>query len=76
MSKNSSIKVTTFIAAGILLFNSVFGGAIVAKASDQETRTPIKHVVVIFQENVSIDHCFGTYPNALNATGETKFTAL
>ena len=28
------------------------------------TSTPIKHVVVIFQENVSFDHYFGTYPNA------------
>jgi len=24
----------------------------------------IKHVVVIFQENVSFDHYFGTYPHA------------
>ena len=29
-----------------------------------ETTTPIKHLVVIFQENVSFDHYFGTYPNA------------
>jgi phospholipase C len=28
--------------------------------------TPIKHVVVIFQENVSFDHYFGTYPNTNN----------
>jgi len=28
------------------------------------TTTPIKHVVVIFQENVSFDHYFGTYPHA------------
>jgi len=28
------------------------------------TATPIKHVVVIFQENVSFDHYFGTYPHA------------
>ena len=28
--------------------------------------TPIKHVVVIFQENVSFDHYFGTYPYAAN----------
>ena len=27
-----------------------------------ETATPIKHVVVIFDENVSFDHYFGTYP--------------
>jgi phospholipase C len=34
----------------------------------------IKHVVVIFDENVSFDHYFGTYPNAAN-TGGTPFTA-
>jgi phospholipase C len=39
------------------------------------TRTPIEHVVVIFQENVSYDHYFGTYPNAANAPGETPFQA-
>ncbi len=33
------------------------------------TATPIKHVVVIFQENVSFDHYFGTYPNATNTSG-------
>ena len=35
----------------------------------------IKHVVVIFGENISFDHYFGTYPNALNLPGETAFTA-
>src|ERR1700742_5088730 len=35
----------------------------------------IKHVVVIFGENISFDHYFGTYPNALNNPGETPFTA-
>ena len=39
------------------------------------TATPIKHVVVIFQENVSFDHYFGTYPKALNLSGETPFVA-
>jgi phospholipase C len=34
----------------------------------------IKHVVVIFGENISFDHYFGTYPNAAN-TGGTTFTA-
>ena len=38
------------------------------------TATPIKHVVVIFQENVSFDHYFGTYPLATNTDGST-FTA-
>jgi phospholipase C len=40
------------------------------------TDTPIKHVVVIFQENVSFDHYFATYPHAYNKTpGEPKFFA-
>ena len=39
------------------------------------TTTPIKHVVVIFQENVSFDHYFATYPDAANLAGETRFTA-
>lgn len=40
------------------------------------TVTPIQHVVVIFQENVSFDHYFGTYPNATNPDGEPQFKAL
>jgi phospholipase C len=39
------------------------------------TSTPIQHIVVIFQENISFDHYFGTYPNALNPQGEPQFTA-
>jgi len=40
------------------------------------TATPIKHLVVIFQENVSFDHYFGTYPYAVNAAGEPTFYPL
>jgi len=39
------------------------------------TATPIKHLVVIFQENVSFDHYFGTYPVAANPAGEPVFHA-
>jgi phospholipase C len=46
----------------------------VAKAAPV-TATPIQHLVVIFQENVSFDHYFGTYPRATNPPGEPKFTA-
>jgi phospholipase C len=38
------------------------------------TATPIKHLVVIFDENISFDHYFGTYPNATNPAGEPSFT--
>ena len=37
------------------------------------TKTPIKHLVVIFNENESFDHYFGTYPNAMNVDGEPRF---
>ena len=42
--------------------------------NEPRTATPIKHVVVIFGENISFDHYFGTYPKAQNNSGETPFT--
>jgi phospholipase C len=39
------------------------------------TATPIRHLVVIYQENVSFDHYFATYPKAANPAGEPAFTA-
>ena len=40
---------------------------------DFPTTSPIKHVVVIFQENVSFDHYFATYPNAKPNNDGTRF---
>ncbi|MBU6463133.1 MAG: alkaline phosphatase family protein [Bradyrhizobium sp.] len=37
------------------------------------TKYPIKHLVVVFNENRSFDHYFGTYPNAMNPEGEPPF---
>src|SRR5215470_14914269 len=37
------------------------------------TETPIKHLVVIFNENRSFDHYFATYPNAGNPSGSIPF---
>jgi phospholipase C len=45
-------------------------------AESYPTTTPIKHLVVIFQENVSFDHYFATYPNATNPASEPQFTSL
>ena len=47
-----------------------------ANAANPKTATPIKHIVIIFGENQSFDHYFGTYPNALNPKGEPQFHAL
>lgn len=53
------------------------GAAPTARAATlDDARTAIRHVVVIFQENVSFDHYFGTYPHALNGPGEPVFHAL
>jgi phospholipase C len=50
--------------------------AAVATATDAVApTTPITKVVVIFQENVSFDHYFATYPVAANPAGEPAFLA-
>jgi len=41
----------------------------------KQTTTPIKHLVVIFQENVAFDHYFATYPKAANPSGEPHFSS-
>jgi phospholipase C len=49
-------------------------GAAASLGSEQTdiatTTTPIKHLVVIYQENASFDHYFGTYPLAANPSGD------
>jgi phospholipase C len=37
------------------------------------TSTPVNHLVIIFQENVSFDHYFGTYPHVTNGANGSKF---
>jgi phospholipase C len=44
-------------------------------AAGTPATTPVRHLVVIFDENVSFDHYFGTYPYALNPKGEPAFHA-
>jgi len=76
--------VTMVCLAGIVLNPGTMGAAGRGKPSAAQgpavkrfaTATPIQHIVVIFQENVSFDHYFATYPNAANPSGEPQFTAL
>src|ERR1700685_1868627 len=66
------------VVTALSLVSSFSAGAFAQPNSDGEdykAKTPIKHVVVIFQENISFDHYFGTYPNATNPKGEVKFKA-
>lgn len=44
-------------------------------ATKPKTATPIRHLIVVYDENVSFDHYFATYPQAANPPGEPAFTA-
>jgi phospholipase C len=61
--------------ATLLVAGQMAGPATVQAQSYGSTSTPIKHLVVIFDENISFDHYFGTYPNATNPPGEPAFYA-
>lgn len=67
----ASRKALAFLMALIIIASTT-----PAFAASENTATPIQHLVIIFQENVSFDHYFGTYPVALNPPGEPKFVAL
>lgn len=71
MHKPPAFWVTLLLSAGCMA-NPL---AASAQADFSHTATPIKHVVVIFGENISFDHYWGTYPYATNPSGEPRFTA-
>ncbi|MFA7240770.1 MAG: alkaline phosphatase family protein [Sulfuricellaceae bacterium] len=50
--------------------------SVLIPAYGKESATPIKHLVVLFQENNSFDHYFATYPKAANPPGEPAFNAV
>jgi phospholipase C len=67
-------------ALGAAAVVSCVGSAALAQSpsyywNHNETATPIKHLVVIYDENVSFDHYFATYPRATNPSGEPFFMA-
>src|SRR5215468_3081198 len=58
------------VAALIAFAGTAAAGTGAQIQANGSTATPIKHLVVIFQENVSFDHYFGTYPTATNTSGQ------
>ena len=69
----------TLVGVAMMLLIASSGAFVPAKAargsSTATTNTPIKHLIILFQENVSFDHYFGTYPNATSPSGQPKFVA-
>jgi phospholipase C len=74
--RGALVAASALALAGFACLTVNASGAFAAAPIDHsaDTTTPIKHVVVIYDENESFDHYFGTYPNATNQDG-TPFTA-
>ncbi|WP_212746993.1 phospholipase C [Sinomonas gamaensis] len=70
MPKLSMRAAAVTSALGLVAAGGALAAALPAQAATATTATPIKHVVVIFGENVSFDHYFATYPQAANTPGE------
>lgn len=64
------------VVAGATVLGLSLSSASSPTATLPAPTTPIEHVVVIFPENISFDHYYGTYPNAKNEPGEPAFHAL
>lgn len=71
MQKLAATSLAALLVAGQLACPAVSR----AQEDGARTATPIKHLVVIFGENISFDHYFGTYPYAVNTKGEPRFVA-
>jgi phospholipase C len=66
-SRNGTIFIT--LAASALIGAGLVTQALADQEDKGKTLTPIKHLVIIFGENISFDHYFATYPVALNDRG-------
>ena len=75
----AAVAAATVLGAGLAVGTTMTGANAAPHAragsagswfSGARTATPIKHIVVIFQENISFDHYFGTYPHAANTGGQ------
>ena len=77
MRRNSAIalNITLLSCTLILPIDSRADNDNVDPAATLATKTPIKHIVVIFDENNSFDHYFGTYPSAVPNLNGTTYLA-
>ena len=69
-----SVFLSVAMSAGLAV-NPSLAFAAAQNPSVAMTTTPIQHVVIIFGENISFDHYFGTYPKAANPPGQPRFVA-
>jgi phospholipase C len=62
------------VVASIVMAGGLAAPALANRDNSASTKTPIKHLVIIFGENESFDHYFATYPKAKN-TEQPSFRA-
>src|ERR1700737_1824961 len=74
VSSRGSRQVLLAVVSVLALMAASCAGKPANQGPTTATATPIHHLVVIFQENASFDHYFGTYPHAANVDGQ-PFTA-
>ena len=67
-----SVSVSTAMLLGMVFDPTL---AVAGHSATAAAATPIQHVVIIFGENESFDHYFGTYPTAANPPGQPRFVA-
>ena len=75
VSTAAILAVATAVACGAPVFGQEDFDRDHRHPNDVHTKTPIKHLVIIFNENRSFDHYFATYPNAANPSGSIPFVA-
>jgi phospholipase C len=62
INRSNNIKArSSLLAMAVFFAATVQGSAASLQPNDDNTTTPIKHVIVIIGENRSFDHIFGTY---------------
>jgi phospholipase C len=69
MPRNVSRATSALCLSMVLAVNGALPAFAASPQDALPTATPIKHVVIIFGENESFDHYFGTYPQAANMSG-------
>src|ERR1700722_13082706 len=69
-------RVSVFTSLTLLVSLLIAPSLTYAQDVDVEAAPKIQHVIVIFGENISFDHYFGTYPKATNPPGQPRFVAL
>ncbi len=69
------ILVTSTLVAVLLTSCLPISNAVTSYLTTITRKTPIRYLMIIYDENISFDHFFATYPHAENPPGGPTFDA-